>query len=348
MADRELERPLSPELVLVSPDLRERALLDEPDVPLPPEADFDPPQAYVAPPTASVPPAPPVEVPSPPPVPPPAQAAGPIARRLTAGTATAIALAALIVFGAGLAIGKFAFPTSTARSPAALRSAAPQAPVTVPVPRTSSSASTTVPARPARSSAAPPRAETPSTTSAAPRSASPKPRVTVSVPRTSSSASKTVQAQPPRTSVAPRSASPQPPATVPVPRTSSSASKTVPAQPSKSSAAPPRAEKPSRTLRPIPNGGYIFSDGTLRISGTGRRILSFTLRTRCSGSVTLPPIEVAASGTFAYSGQPAGALPGTTVHVTGRFVSPVAARGTTRVTRGTCHDPARPFAARLS
>lgn len=265
MADRELERPLSPELVLVSPDLRERALLDEPDVPLPPEADFDPPQAYVAPPTASVPPAPPVEVPSPPPVPPPAQAAGPIARRLTAGTATAIALAALIVFGAGLAIGKFAFPTSTARSPAALRSAAPQAPVTVPVPRTSSSAS-----------------------------------------------------------------------------------KTVPAQPSKSSAAPPRAEKPSRTLRPIPNGGYIFSDGTLRISGTGRRILSFTLRTRCSGSVTLPPIEVAASGTFAYSGQPAGALPGTTVHVTGRFVSPVAARGTTRVTRGTCHDPARPFAARLS
>ena len=110
MADRELERPLSPELVLVSPDLRERALLDEPDVPLPPEADFDPPQAYVAPPTASVPPAPPVEVPSPPPVPPPAQAAGPIARRLTAGTATAIALAALIVFGAGLAIGKFAFP----------------------------------------------------------------------------------------------------------------------------------------------------------------------------------------------------------------------------------------------
>ena len=355
MADHELERPLSPELVLVSPDLRERALLDEPDVPLPPQADVDPleadvapPQEDVAPPTASVPPAPPVPVPPPPPAPPPAQAAGPVARRLTAGTATTIALAALIVFGAGLAVGKFAFPTSTARLPAALRSAAPQAPVTVTVPRASSSASTTVAAEPPRSSAAP-------------RSASPKPRVTVSVPRTSSSGSKTVPARPARssaappraerpsrTSAAPRGASPQPPATLPLPRTSSSASKTVPARPARSSAAPPRAETPSRTLRPIPNGGYIFSEGTFRTSGTGRTIVSFTLRTGCSGPLTLPPIQVAAIGTFAYSGQPAGALPGTTVHVTGRFVSPAAARGTTRVTRGTCHDSARPFAARLS
>jgi hypothetical protein len=122
---------------------------------------------------------------------------------------------------------------------------------------------------------------------------------------------------------------------VSVPRTSSSPSTTVPA-------------RPSRTLRPIPNGGYVFSEGNFRLSATGRRIVSFTLRAGCSGPLTLPPMQVAAIGTFAYSGKPAGALPGTTVDVTGRFVSPVAARGTTRVTRGTCQDSARPFAAHLS
>ena len=260
VVEREPERPLSPELVLVSPELRERALLEEGDAPFPPQADVDPP-------TASVAPEPQVPLPSPSAVPRRAEtAAGPVERRLTVGAATAIALTALIVFGAGVAVGKLAFPTPTARSPAA------------------------------------------------PRAASPRPSVTTAIPRTASSASATLPAQQPR-----------------------------------SSTAPARAKRlPSRTVRPIPNGGYVLSDGRFRLSGTGRRILDFTLRTTCSGPLTLPPIQVAASGTFTFSGKPPGALPGTTVRVTGRFVSPAAASGTTRVTRGTCRSPARPFAAHLS
>ena len=242
MADPELESPLSPELVLVSPDLRERALLDDRDAPLPAPADVDPP-AHVDPPPASVPPAPPAPLPSPPPVLTPAQVAGPVERRPTARIAIAIALAALIVFGVGVAIGKLAFPTSTSGSPAALRSASPQPSVTVPVPRTSSTASTTVPARAAKSSAAPARAKRPSSASAAPRSASSQPSVTVPVPRTSSTASTIVPARaakssaaparakrPSSASAAPRGASSQPSVTVPVPRTSSTASTTVPAR----------------------------------------------------------------------------------------------------------------------
>jgi len=297
MVEREPERPLSPELVLVSPDLRERALQEEERAaPVPPPADVDPP-------TASVAPAPPVPLPSSPVPPPGAEAsAGPGGRRLTAGAATAIALIALIVFGAGVAIGKLAFPTSTARSPSAPRAASPKPPVTASVPRTSSSASTT------------PQATSTARSSAAPRAASPKPPVTASVPRTSSSAPTTLPARQPRPSTAP----------------------------------PPAKTLPPRTLRPTPNGGYVFSGGTFRLSGTGRRILDFTLRTTCSGPLTLPPMQVAATGTFTFSGQPPGALPGTNVRVTGRFVSPVAARGTTRVTRRTCHGPATPFAAELS
>jgi hypothetical protein len=296
MVEREPERPLSPELVLVSPDLRERALLEEERAaPVPPQADVDPP-------TASVAPAPRVQLPSPSAPPPRAEAsAGPGGRRLTAGAATAIALIALIVFGAGVAIGKLAFPSSTARSPVAPRVASPKPPVTASVPRTSSSASTTPPATSTARS------------SAAPRVASPKPPVTASVPRTSSA-----------------------PTTLPV------------RQPRPSTTPPPAKTLPPRTLRPTPNGGYVFSGGTFRLSGTGRRILDFTLRTTCSGPLTLPPIQVAATGTFTFSGKPPGALPGTTVRVTGRFVSPVAARGTTRVTRRTCHGPATPFAAQLS
>jgi hypothetical protein len=298
MVEREPERPLSPELVLVSPDLRERALLEEEEraAPVPPQADVEPP-------TASVAPAPRVPVPSPPEPPPRAEAsAGPGGRRLTAGAATAIALIALIVFGAGVAIGKLAFPASTARSPVAPRAASPKPPVTASAPRTSSSASTTLPA-----------------TSTA------------------------------RSSAAPRAASPKPPVTASPPRTSSSAPTTPPVRQPRPSTTPPHAKTlPPRTLRPTPNGGYVFSGGTFRLSGTGRRILDFTLRTTCSGPLTLPPIQVAATGAFTFSGQPPGALPGTTVRVTGRFVSPVAARGTTRVTRRTCNGPARPFAAQLS
>ena len=302
MVEHEPERPLSPELVLVSPDLRERALLDELDSSFPEHADVDPP-------TASVEPAPQAPAPQVPAAPPQAalprtEAATPRVerRRLTAGALTAIALTALIVFGAGLAVGKLAFPGSSARSPAAPRDVSQPPPVTTAVPRTSSRASTTPP---------------PASTT--------------------------------RSQTAPRAVSPRPPVTTAAPRTSSSATPTVPAKRPRPSTAPSPAKKlPSKGVRPIPNGGYVFSDGRFRLAGTGRRILDFTLQTACSGPLTLPQIQVAANGTFGFSGHPPGTLPGTSVRVTGRFVSPVAARGTTRVTRGTCRGPARPFAARLS
>jgi len=301
MVEREPERPLSPELVLVSPDLRERALLDELDSSFPEHADVDPPTASVAPATQA--PAPQVPAASPQAAPRAEAATPPVERRrLTVGAATAIALAALIVFGAGLAVGKLAFPGSSARSPAAPRAVSQQPPVTTAVPRASSSASTTPP---------------PASTT--------------------------------RSQTAPHAVSPRPPVTTAAPRTSSSATPTVPAKRPRPSAAPSPAQKlPSKGVRPIPNGGYVFSDGRFRLAGTGRRILDFTLQAACSGPVTLPQIQVAANGTFGFSGHPPGTVPGTTVRVTGRFVSPVAARGTTRVTRGTCRGPARPFAARLS
>jgi hypothetical protein len=293
MVEREPE--LSPELVLVSPDLRERALLEERDGPVAAEADVDAP-------TASAAPAPRVPSPPPPAAPPAGADAGRAERRPAAWAVTAIVVTALVLFGAGIAVGKLAFPTSTARSPAPPRAAAPRPTVTTSVPPTSTRVSTPRPATsPARSQAAP-------------RAAAPRPTVTTSVPPTSSSASTTVPAQQP-----------------------------------KPSTAPPRAKTlPAKTVRPIPNGGYVFSDGRFRLSGTGRRILDFVLRTTCSGSVTLPPIQVAGTGAFTFSGRPPGASPGTTVRVTGRFVSPAAVRGTARVTRGTCHDPARAFAAHLS
>jgi hypothetical protein len=293
MVEREPE--LSPELVLVSPDLRERALLEERDGPVAAEADVDAP-------TASAAPAPRVPSPPPPAAPPAGADAGRAERRPAAWAVTAIVVTALVLFGAGIAVGKLAFPTSTARSPAPPRAAAPRPTVTTSVPPTSTRVSTP---RPATSTAR---------SQAAPRAAAPRPTVTTSVPRTSSSASTTVPAQQP-----------------------------------KPSTAPPRAKTlPAKTVRPIPNGGYVFSDGRFRLSGTGRRILDFVLRTTCSGSVTLPPIQVAGTGAFTFSGRPPGASPGTTVRVTGRFVSPAAVRGTARVTRGTCHDPARAFAAHLS
>jgi hypothetical protein len=329
MVEREPE--LSPELVLVSPDLRERALLEERDGPVAAEADVDAP-------TASAAPAPRVPSPPPPAAPPAGADAGRAERRPAAWAVTAIVVTALVLFGAGIAVGKLAFPTSTARSPAPPRAAAPRPTVTTSVPPTSTRVSTP---RPATSTARPP---------AAPRAAAPRPTVTTSVPPTSTRVSTPRPAtSTARSQAAPRAAAPRPTVTTSVPPTSSSASTTVPAQQPKPSTAPPRAKTlPAKTVRPIPNGGYVFSDGRFRLSGTGRRILDFVLRTTCSGSVTLPPIQVAGTGAFTFSGRPPGASPGTTVRVTGRFVSPAAVRGTARVTRGTCHDPARAFAAHLS
>ena len=118
----------------------------------------------------------------------------------------------------------------------------------------------------------------------------------------------------------------------------------------KPTAAPARPVKQqSKTVRPIPNGGYAFFEGNFQLSADGRTLTGFTLRTSaCAGPLVVPPIDVSPSGTFTYSGHPAGSLPGTSVRLTGRFVSRADARGTTQVTRGACHATATPFVAHLS
>jgi hypothetical protein len=136
-----------------------------------------------------------------------------------------------------------------------------------------------------------------------------------------------------------------PVATVPVPTTAPPAEK---ARRQKPRAAVTRARpQPSKTVLPA-NAGYAFFDGHFQLSATGREIVGFTARTTCAGPLVLPPIEVSPARAFGFAGHPAGSLPGTTVHLTGRFPSRSEARGTLRVTRKTCRDPATPFVAHLS
>jgi hypothetical protein len=280
--DSEREQPLSPELVLVSPDLRERACAEEPEPGTQPgtPTDVAPPAVVplsprpVAPPPSATPAAPPT----------PAMPAGApdallstqttearVEWRLTVGAATVLALSALLVFGAGVAVGQLAVPGSTTRSPATQRSA--------------------------------------------------QGRQTASAL--------------------------MPVATVPAPTTAPPAANAR-RQKAKPSAAATRARsQPSKTVLPA-NAGYAFFDGHFQLSSTGRAILGFTARTTCAGPLELPSIEVSPARTFGFSGHPAGSLPGTTVHLTGRFPSRAEARGTLQVTRNTCRAPATPFVAHLS
>jgi hypothetical protein len=118
-----VDPPLSPELVLVSPDLKVRALMEERTAPplyvVPPLHEVVPLQPDVArpepdvalpqPDVALLPPPAPVQISAP--APPPEW-------RLTVGGATLIALAAIVVFGGGFAVGQFALPTPATRSAA--------------------------------------------------------------------------------------------------------------------------------------------------------------------------------------------------------------------------------------
>ncbi len=142
MVEPAVDAPLSPELVLVSPDLKARALVEdriarprpylvpplEEIVPLQPEAASR--QAEAAP--EEIPPLPfaPIQASPPPPE-----------WHLTVGAATSIALAAVAVFGIGLAVGRFAIASPTSESaapstvsraavppPAATETAVPEAP----------------------------------------------------------------------------------------------------------------------------------------------------------------------------------------------------------------------------
>jgi hypothetical protein len=168
-----LDPPLSPELVLVSPDPEERALVVEhtsPPLYVVPQDKIVPLQPDAAPPQQEGAPEPPAPV--------VVASASPPEWRLTVGGATVIAVAGLVVFGAGLIVGQYALPVSTSRSlastvePVAAQqptplsvakeppTAQPPASVASPVPRRPATTPTTAPAR-RPTTTAPARVETP-------------------------------------------------------------------------------------------------------------------------------------------------------------------------------------------
>jgi hypothetical protein len=290
-----VDAPLSPELVLVSPDLKARALVEEriarprPYL-VPPLNEIVPLQPDVATPQIPAPPLAPVQATPPPPE-----------WHLTVGAATLIVLAAVAVFGAGLAIGRFAIvaPASESATPSALP------PTASPAPAATQNA---VPARPRV-------AATPSV-AATPVPARPKP------------------SSPPR------------------PTEGSAAPAVLPARLRHPIQGTDRANSNpvAAGFHPVPNGGYVLPNqrGHFRLSSDGRTIMDFTLATSCAGALTLPPIEVGTTGTFAFAGHPAASPSGATVRVEGRFVSSAEARGTAQVSGAGCRVPAAPFVARLS
>jgi hypothetical protein len=224
-----------------------------------------------------------------------------------------IALSALVVFGAGLAVGQFVFPGSTVRSAATVSPLTRSA--SAPAPAPAGKAQVHV----ARTSAR--EIDRPQTTAAKVRHQRPQPAAR-------------------KPAIPSRTRSTPPIATVPAP---------TPARKAKAPAAQVPASEPTQTpARPIPYGGYIFAKGRMQLSDTGRTIVEFVLATRCGGSLALPSIDVGNNGTFSFAGHPPGSAPGTTVRVEGRFVSPREARGTTQAVRDTCRAPATAFVARLS
>lgn len=122
----------------------------------------------------------------------------------------------------------------------------------------------------------------------------------------------------------------------------------IPVRSPKLPTSPIRAKAPVKAVRPVPGGGYVLpaGRGRFRLSSDGRTIGDFALDIGC-GNLTLPPIDVAASGTFSFAGHPTAAQ-GTTVRVRGRFVTPTEARGTAQVASAACRQPATSFVARLS
>ncbi|MDP9319384.1 MAG: hypothetical protein M3O94_10025 [Actinomycetota bacterium] len=115
------------------------------------------------------------------------------------------------------------------------------------------------------------------------------------------------------------------------------------------------AKLTSRTVRAIPNGGYVLPDGHFRVTGDARMIVDFTLSSRCATSLALPPIRIEGTGAFAFVGYLTGSPwdiapspPATAVRIKGRFLSSREARGTTQVSHGGCRDTTISFVARLS
>ena len=107
------------------------------------------------------------------------------------------------------------------------------------------------------------------------------------------------------------------------------------------------AAPPVKGVSPTPYAGYVFADGLFRVSDDGRQVLDFALRSGCAGSVILPPIEISPAGTFGYVGHPPSTPAGTVVEMAGRFVSSQEARGSTRVSKGTCRGQPVVFTAHM-
>jgi hypothetical protein len=310
------ELPLSPELVLVAPELGEHALVKVPNGRPPPAAA----QLPVLP--AQVPPAPPAQAPPAPPEPPADVAASPALPepaaqaeavsvppeppagwRLTVGGAVVIALCVFVVFGAGFLIGNSVLSGSST-------------PSLEPVAQNVSSA-------PA------PRVATPRPPSRAPGTAV---VATTPVP--------TQQANPkPKPASTAASTPPPQPKPTPTPKPASTAASTPSPE--------PKPKPTPKTVRPIPGGGYVLPGGRFQVSSSGTTIVDFTLQSTCVGPLTLPSIPIAPTGGFAFAGHPAGSS-SATVRVRGTFSSPTEARGTTHVIGAGCSAPATSFAARLS
>ena len=227
---------------------------------------------------------------------------------LTVGGAAAIAVSALVVFGVGIAVSHFAFPSSRARSFGS----------TIAQTRTTTTPAPTPVQRTRTSEIAPPEITKPRGTI---RKAAHKPRGA-----SDQAPVATPALQKPPTAAAPAQAR-------------QAKSPIAPTHP---------GTKAGRAVRPMPHGGYVFAEGRFQVSGNGRTIVDFVLTTSCAGELTLPPIQVGPTGAFAFLGYPTTPPPGTTVRLSGRFESLTEARGTVAVTRATCRDPTIAFVAHLS
>ena len=227
---------------------------------------------------------------------------------LTVGGAAAIAVSALVVFGVGIAVSHFAFPSSRARSfgSTIAQTRTTTAPAPTPVQRTRTSEIVPREINKPRGTIRKAAQE--------PRGASDRAPVATPAPQKPPTAAASAQARQAKSPIAPSH-----------PGTNA-----------------------GRAVRPIRLGGYVFAEGRFQVSGNGRTIVYFVLTTSCAGEVTLPPIQVGPTGAFAFSGFPTAPRPGTTVRLSGRFASPTEARGTAAVTRDTCRDPTTAFVAHLS
>jgi hypothetical protein len=134
---------------------------------------------------------------------------------------------------------------------------------------------------------------------------------------------------------------------LPAPASPRTPSPPVEPRPKPAPALPERAPA-TEPVGALPSAGYVLPGGHYMVDARARTILDFTVDSRCAGSIVLPPIPIATTGVFGFAGHPPGTPTGTIARVTGRFVSPRTARGTTQVSRRACRGTTISFVARVS